>query len=319
MPIEFVRIGDGKSNLTYQAQAADGHRWVLRRPPLGELAESAHDVVREQNILRRLAGTEVPVPGILGTNQDQGVCEAPLVAMEYIDGIVLGDEPAASQLSMSARHNVGIELASKLAAVHAVDLEAVGLDQLSSRKPYAPRQIKRWPRQWHATKTREVRLVDSLAQRLLSHAPNQRRLALVHGDYHLRNVIVDAGSGEINAVLDWELSTLGDPFADLGTLLAYWPEPGDDPQAGTNSVPLMPGFPSREELIAAYTDVSGESADDVLYWQALGYWKIAIICEGVRRRGIDEPLNASPASTTVVDELLARAQQTARQAGILAA
>jgi aminoglycoside phosphotransferase (APT) family kinase protein len=316
LPIKFARIGDGKSNLTFEAQDADGRRWVLRRPPLGELAESAHDVIREQNILRRLAGSAVPVPLILGVSQDQQVCEAPLVAMEHIDGIVLGDESAASRLSMSARYNVGIELASKLAAVHRVELEATGLDGLASHKPYAPRQLKRWLRQWHATKTRELPLVDSLAERMLRHAPDQRRLALVHGDYHLRNVIVDAANGRINAVLDWELSTLGDPLADLGTLLAYWPQPDDDPQAGTNDVPLLPGFASRQELVAAYARASGESTDDVLYWQTLGYWKIAIICEGVRRRGLDQPLNASPASTAVVDELLARAEQTAQQAGM---
>jgi aminoglycoside phosphotransferase (APT) family kinase protein len=315
-PITFHKIGDGKSNLTYAARDASGNSWVLRRPPLGELAESAHDVVREQTILSRLAGTAVPVPRILGVAQDRSVCDAPLVAMEYIDGIVLGDEATAGRLTTESRHTLGIELAKNLAAVHAVELEAVGLDQLASHKPYAPRQLKRWTRQWQATKTRELPLVDSLAERLERHVPEQRRLTLVHGDYHLRNVIVDPDSGRVNAVLDWELSTLGDPLADLGTLLAYWPQPDDEPKAGTNDVPLMTGFPTRDELVAAYAQASGESTEDVLYWQTLGYWKIAVICEGVRRRAIEEPLNASPVPVTVIDELVTRAEQTAQLAGI---
>lgn len=313
-PLRFARIGDGKSNLTYRVDDSGGRSWVLRRPPLGRLAASAHDVMREQAILRRLAETGVPVPRIVAAIDDRAVCEAPLVLMEHVAGAVLDTEERVLAVSPAIRHAAGRSLAATLASVHAVDLDATGLADLASHRPYAPRQVKRWLRQWGASATREAPIVAELAERLQRGAPEQSEVALVHGDFHLLNMIVDAGTGKVRAVLDWELSTLGDPLADLGSLMTYWPDADEDP--GPMRLSLLPGFPTRAELIETYAAVSGRDVGALAYWHALGTWKLAVILEGVRRRRLDEPDNGEPIAAAVIDGLLERAAQIADGAGI---
>jgi aminoglycoside phosphotransferase (APT) family kinase protein len=317
-PVRFARIGQGQSNLTFLATDADGRRLVLRRPPLGELLASAHDVAREHHILRALDRTDVPTPRIVAFTGDPAVTDVPLLAMEHVDGLVVDDLAIAEGLDPDVRRRLGLALPATLARIHAVDLEATGLVDLASHKPYAARQLKRWRRQWEQSRTRERPEVTELADRLEAAMPEQRELTLVHGDFHLLNVIAAPDGSAIRATLDWELCTLGDPLADVGGLLAYWPEAGDA-VGGVFPAPRLPGFPGRAELAGAYAEATGRPLADVAFWHALGLWKIAVICEGVLRRALDDPRNAASAgapTAETVDDLIAQARLVAFEAGI---
>lgn len=312
-PVTCQRIGLGQSNLTYGVQDAAGHRWVARRPPLGTLLASAHDVAREHRILSALAGTDVPTPGVVGLVEDTLVCEAPVLVVEYVDGLVIDRMESAERLSERQRHRVGLELADVLARLHAVDLEAVGLSGLASHSPYAQRQLKRWSRQWEASRTRDLPALDRLTSWLEAHVPEQSRLSVVHGDLHVRNVILDPESCAVRAALDWELCTLGDPLADLGSTLAYWPQASDEP-IGLFEASRLPGFATRDEIAQAYASASGADLSALPFWEVLGMWKIAIIAEGVRRRALDEPANAAeggPPAAHLIDGLVERALERA--------
>jgi aminoglycoside phosphotransferase (APT) family kinase protein len=307
-PLRFTRAGSGNSNLTYLVTDAVGARWILRRPPVGPLLASAHDVAREHRILCALEPTAVPAPAVLGFTEDPAVSDAPLLLMTFVDGIVT-DDAVAQRLEPDTRARLGRSLARTLARVHEVDLRVTGLEGLASHKPYAVRQLNRWRRQWQDARTHELPAVEELAGRLAAAIPEQREVTLVHGDYHLLNVIAAPGGEEIYAVLDWELSTLGDPLADLGGLLAYWPEAGDV-TGGVFGASRLPGFPSRAELAEAYAAETGRDLSALAFWHALGLWKIAIICQGVRRRALDDERNAARTGippTHVVEDLITQA------------
>jgi len=317
-PLSFERIGLGQSNLTFLVSDVDGRRWVLRRPPLGHLLASAHDVAREARILMALEDTAVPTPAIYGLSQDSAVSEVPLLLMEYVDGQVVDRMSVAEALSPQRRRAIGLSLPRTLAKIHAVDLEATGLVDLASHKPYALRQLKRWGGQWEQSKTRELPELDDLTQRLAAAAPEQRELTLVHGDFHLRNVITSHDTGEVIAALDWELCTLGDPLADIGSMLAYWAEPGEI-TGGDFSATTLEGFPDRAEVAQTYLDETGRDPAALKYWHALGLWKVSVIAEGVMRRAMDEPQNAAESGTPTVeriDALVAKAREVASAAGI---
>src|ERR1700758_5320564 len=316
-PLRFERIGLGQSNLTYLVRDADDQRWVLRRPPLGQLLASAHDVVREARIMAALAPTDVPVPEILCVAQDPDIADVPLVLMEFIDGQVVDTMPIAESLAPQRRRQIGMSLPRTLAKIHAVDIDAVGLSDLASHKPYAQRQLKRWAGQWEQSKTRDRPELDDLTRRLVAAAPEQRELSLVHGDFHLRNAIVSRGTGAVIGVLDWELSTLGDPLADMGTMLAYWPEPGEG--IGDFAASTLDGFPDRAELARIYLAQTGRDPQALMYWHVLGMWKIAIIAEGVMRRAMDTWQNKAAAGTPMVgwiDALVGAAREGADAEGI---
>jgi aminoglycoside phosphotransferase (APT) family kinase protein len=291
-PLRIARIGGGASNLTYLLSDSAGTRWVLRRPPLGELLPSAHDIAREHRILAALSSTDVPVPRVFGLCVDPEVSPVPLLAMEYVDGLVIDGIAAAEALPLALRAKIGLSLPPALARVHAVDIEATGLSGLTSSKtPYAVRQLRRWRGQLERSRARETPLIEALGERLEAAVPEQRETCLVHGDFHLMNAIVSPVDGDLRAILDWELCTLGDPLADLGGLLTYWGRPEDE-EGVVHSYSTLAGFPSREELAAAYGDASGRSLDDLGFWHALGLWKVAIISEGVLDRSLHDPRNA---------------------------
>jgi len=316
-PLRFERIGLGQSNLTYLVHDADDRRWVLRRPPLGQLLASAHDVAREARIMAALEPTDVPVPRILGVAQDPGIADVPLVLMEFIDGQVVDTMAIAESLAPQRRRQIGVSLPATLAKVHAVDIDTVGLSDLASHKPYAQRQLKRWAGQWEQSKTRDLPELDDLTRRLVAAAPEQRELSLVHGDFHLRNAIVSRGTGAVIGVLDWELSTLGDPLADMGTMLAYWPAPGEG--VGDFAASTLDGFPDRAELARIYLELTGRDPKALKYWRVLGLWKIAIIAEGVMRRAMDTWQNKAAAGTPMVDwidRLVGAAREVADAEGI---
>ena len=174
-----------------------------------------------------LADTDVPAPRIIGVAQDDAVSDVPLVLMEFIDGQVVDTMAVAESLTPQRRRAISDSMPRTLAKIHAVDLDRVGLVDLASHKPYAQRQLKRWAGQWEQSKTRELPDLDDLTRRLVAAVPEQREVSLVHGDFHLRNVIVSREDGAVVGVLDWELSTLGDPLADMGSMLAYWAEAGE--------------------------------------------------------------------------------------------
>ena len=264
-----------------------------------------------------LAPTDVPVPQILGVAQDPEIADMPLVLMEFIDGQVVDTLAIAESLAPQRRRQIGVSLPTTLAKVHAVDIDAVGLSDLASHKPYAHRQLKRWAGQWEQSKTRELPELDDLTRRLVAAAPEQRELSLVHGDFHLRNAIVSRGTGAVIGVLDWELSTLGDPLADMGTMLAYWPEPGEE--MGDFEASTLDGFPDRAELARIYLDQTGRDPHALKYWHALGLWKIAIIAEGVMRRAMDTRENKAASGTPTVkwiDALVDAAREVADAEGI---
>ncbi len=316
--LNFDRIGLGQSNLTYLVTDEDRRRWVLRRPPLGHLLASAHDVAREARILTALADTEVPVPRVYGLTQDLRHTDVTLLLMEFVDGLVVDRMPVAESLTPERRREIGLSLPRTLAKIHAVDLNRSGLIDLASHKPYAARQLKRWSRQWEQSKTRELPELDALTKRLTSAMPEQHEVSLVHGDFHLRNVITSHTTGDVAAVLDWELSTLGDPLADMGSMLAYWPEAGED-TVGDFAATALEGFPSRDELASVYLEETGRDPAALKYWHALGLWKVAVIAEGVMRRAMDEPQNRAADGTPTVeaiDALVRSAARVADEAGI---
>lgn len=318
-PVSATRIGLGQSNLTYLLTDADGRRWVARRPPLGHLLASAHDVGREHRILTALGKTTLPVPGVVGLCRDPRVADVPVLVVEHVEGLVVDRAETAEAMTTGLRHAVGLSVGRVLADLHAVSPAAVGLQDLSSHSPYAARQLKRWSRQWADSRTRSLPALDELTSLLSARLPPPGDLVLVHGDFHLVNLIVDPSSGAVRAVLDWELSTLGDPLADLGSLLAYWQEPGDPP-LGLFNASRLPGFPSRAEVTAAYAARSGRDLGALPFWHVLGLWKVAIILEGVYRRALDEPANAAAPGALpdrdVVDRLVEQAWKVAGESGL---
>lgn len=317
-PLRFDRIGLGQSNLTYLVTDAEDRRWVLRRPPLGTLLASAHDVVREARIIAALESTEVPVPRIFGVLADPDVVDAPLVLMEYVDGQVVDTMPIAESLTPQRRRAIAESLPRTLARIHAVDPAAVGLADLAAHTPYAPRQLKRWSGQLERSKTRDLPELDDLTRRLAAAVPEQTEVCLVHGDFHLRNVITSRETGAVTAALDWELSTLGDPLADMGSMLAYWAEPGEL-IGGDFPASALDGFPNRAEMSRMYLELTGRDPAALRYWQVLGLWKLAIIAEGVLRRAQDTPANKAAAGTPTVeriDAVVRLARDVADDAGI---
>ena len=262
-----------------------GSTWVLRRPPLSGGLGSAHDMKREFTIVSALDGTDVPVPGAIGYSDDESVTGAEFYVMDFVDGVVLRDEDIVKQElpGDDERRKVGESLVDTLARLHAVDPDDVGLGELGRREGYVERQLKRWKRQWDDSKTRDLDLIDEVHARLSERVPEQQDVAIVHGDYRLDNAIVGS-SCDIAAVVDWELCTLGDPLADVGLLLVYWAEPGDEIVPLTRAPTLASGFPSRDDLVDRYASATGRDLSEIDFYVSLGYWKLACILEGVYSR-----------------------------------
>jgi aminoglycoside phosphotransferase (APT) family kinase protein len=283
-PLTFERIAGGHSNLTYRVRDAGGGSWALRRPPLGKRLGSAHDMGREHKVVSALGPTAVPVAPVVGLCEDESVNGAPFYVMEFVEGPVLrGLAEAEAFPDHADRLAIGERVADTLVAIHAVDPDAAGLGDLGRKEDYVARQLRRWQGQWEQSKTRELAAIDRVHEALSARIPEQGPATIVHGDYRLDNMILTA-AGEVAAVVDWELCTLGDPLADVGLLMAYWPERGEETIALGQPANLAPGFPTREELAARYAERSGRDLSDLDFFVALGYWKLAIILEGVYAR-----------------------------------
>ncbi|WP_051061022.1 phosphotransferase family protein [Corynebacterium ulceribovis] len=317
-PLQFRRIGSGRSNLTYLAQDAAGNKAVLRRPPLGEveITSSVHDVAREGRILKSLADSPVPVPRIFGLSTDPALCPAPLLAMEFIPGHAIDSIAAAESMSVHARIVATEGLIDALVGLHSIDVDEVGLRSISIPGSFAQRQLARWGSQWERIRTRESKTMAELTERLRSALPQETEERLVHGEWSLGNLMFDPTSGELNAVLDWELATVGDPLADVGRLLAAWPE-RDFVLPGSEAA-TVEGFPTATELARRYLTKTGRSAEDLKFWQLLGMWRLVIIAEGVlnhvQHSGIAAPVGA--VSEQDVDLLIDRALAFADRADL---
>ncbi|MTD15975.1 phosphotransferase [Nakamurella sp. YIM 132087] len=279
---ELTLIAGGRSNLTYKISDGAGHDYVLRRPPMGELLQSAHDVAREHRIISALAGTDVPVPAARGVCEDPAVFGgAPFYVMDLVPGVVLNTAADGAAFPADVRPAATADLVRVLAAVHGIDPDAVGLGDLGRREDYSSRQLRRWLRQFHASRTREIPLVEQVHDRLAASVPPQRYTGLVHGDYRVGNVLLSP-TGTVNAVLDWELATLGDTMADLGWLLATWYEPGE--QQVFESPTGAPGFGTRSELAATYARITGHDVSAAPWYRAFALWRLTCICEGIYAR-----------------------------------
>ena len=284
-PFSFERIAGGHSNLTFRVEGSTGSVMVLRRPPLGHVLTSAHDMGREFRIISGLGDSAVPVPPALGFCDDPAVNGAPFYVMQFVDGyVVRSEEIAEAALSPAARQHVSGTLIDTLASIHDVDLDAAGLSSLGRHEGYIARQLKRWYGQWNQQKTRELPAVDRVHEALSRLVPEQTEVAIVHGDYRLDNCIVGA-DGEIRAVLDWEICTLGDPLADVGLLLVYWTGAGDEPSAWQGGqATTLEGFWNRADVAAQYAKLSGRDLSQLDYYVSFAYWKLACILEGVYSR-----------------------------------
>jgi len=282
-PFSYERIAGGRSNLTYAVTGTRGGRWALRRPPLGKALGSAHDMGREHRVVSALAATPVPVAPIAAYCADESVNGAPVYVMEVVEGPILRLRADAEQFAEPTRRAIGERVVDTLVGIHAQVPDAIGLGDLGRREDYVGRQLRRWGRQWEGSKTREVPLVERVHERLAERVPEQGPATLVHGDYRLDNMILTP-AGEVAAVVDWELCTLGDPLADVGLLLVYWGQEGDTLLPLFEPATMAPGFPSREDVRARYAERSGRDLATIDFFVALGYWKLAIILEGVYSR-----------------------------------
>jgi aminoglycoside phosphotransferase (APT) family kinase protein len=282
-PYTYDLIAGGKSNLTYRVTTNDGGRYVLRRPPLGNVLATAHDVAREHKIISALAGSAVPVAPVVGLCTDLSVNDAPFYVMRFVDGVVLDSPAAGAAVSESVRAAVSTNLIDTMVALHSIDVDAVGLGDLGKRTGYLDRQLRRWKSQWDQSKTRDLQAMDDVHARLVEVQPEQHNVGIVHGDYRLGNCMIDPATGSIAAVLDWELCTLGDVLADIGYLLVYWSDP-TGPQLVENDPSGQMGFPARDDMVQRYAAATGRSVADIRYFEAFSCWRLAAIAEGVLAR-----------------------------------
>jgi aminoglycoside phosphotransferase (APT) family kinase protein len=286
-PLRFSLIAGGHSNLTYRVTDSAERVYVLRRPPLGAVLATAHDMGREHKIISALGKSDVPVPPALGFCSDESVNDAPFYVMSFVKGSVLTDSHSvAKRFDEASRQRIGEHVAEILGSLHRLDPDQIGLGDLGRKEAYLARQLKRWRTQWEKSKTRELPAMEEVYEALLSEMPEQIGATIVHGDYRLGNMLT-ATDGHIAAVLDWELCTLGDPMADVGFLMNNWVDPGEEgPTArGAALAPTAaPGFPTRKEMLERYTALAGRDITRINYYRAFQYWRLAAIVEGVLAR-----------------------------------
>ncbi len=286
---QVTRIAGGKSNLTYRVDAG-ARSVILRRPPLGHVLPTAHDMAREFRVISALGATAVPVPDALHLCVDPSVLGQPFYVMSRVDGhICTTSLPAGYADAPEERAAIAHGLIDVLVCLHAVDPALVGLADFGRPEGYLTRQVARWGKQWEATRIEGIEELDALAAALAASVPPSARTGVVHGDYRLDNTLLHpTRPGHVNAVLDWEMSTLGDPLADLGMLLVYWSQADDGAVLkGSEVVPsvtALPGFPSRAEVAQVYARRSGADLGELHWYVAFAYFKLAVVCAGIVAR-----------------------------------
>jgi aminoglycoside phosphotransferase (APT) family kinase protein len=282
-------ITGGKSNLTYRVSSAAGDV-ILRRPPLGHVLPTAHDMTREFTAMAALATTPVPVPEMLHLCSDPELLGQPFYVMEAVEGHVCRDSlPPGYADDPPQRRAIGESLVRVLGDLHNVDPATVGLGEFGRPEGYLTRQMSRWGKQWEATRIEGLEALDRLASDLAAAIPTTQRSAIVHGDFRLDNTILDPTTpGRIAAVLDWEMCTLGDPLADLGILLVYWSQADDDDERAEGlvvpSATVLEGFPTRVEVARQYAERSGLDLDELPWYVSFAMFKLAVVCAGIVAR-----------------------------------
>jgi aminoglycoside phosphotransferase (APT) family kinase protein len=292
-PIRFTRIKGGHSNLTYHLRDAAGGEYVLRRPPIGHLLPTAHDMSREWRFISAFHPTPVPVPPPLAFCEDTSVTGVPFYVMRFVEGHVLHDVTVAEECyGPEERRSIGLSFIDSLAEMHDVDPDEVGLGDIARKEGYIERQLKRWYSQWNSSKTRDLPLLDDVHDELAARVPEQGPARVVHGDYRLGNCI-SSFDGKIAAVLDWEIATLGDPLADVGYVLHTWVEPGEAGPAHRMSPTSADGFPTRDEILERYAERSKRDVSGIDFYIAFAHWKSACIVEGVYARYLAGALDST--------------------------
>jgi aminoglycoside phosphotransferase (APT) family kinase protein len=286
-PMEAEPVGEGHSNVTFVIRRGDWEA-VIRRPPRPPLPPSAHDVLREARVLRATAG-QARVPAIHAVCDDESVIGAPFYVMEKVEGHVVTSEVPAPLDSVEDRRRMGEELVDALVEVHTVDWEKAGLEGFGKPTGYTERQVRRFLGLWDHNKTRDIPAVERVGEWLRTNLPESPPATIVHGDFRLGNVMMGPTSpARIVAIFDWEMSTIGDPLADLGYLTTLWTD-RDDPPLGMfelSAVTRQEGFPSRAELVARYEERSGRSMTDIRWYQTLALWKSIVFMEGNYKRAV---------------------------------
>lgn len=278
-PLNARLISGGRSNLTYQL-GAEGHRWILRRPPLGDVLAGAHDVGREYRVMSALRDSTVPVPAMIDHCEDVRVIGCPFYLVEEVVGTVLRTPDLVEELDERSRRQLSGNMIDALCELHEIDYQDVGLGSLGRPDGYLERQVDRWQRQYHKIKVRDLDRADAVAAALRDGMPRQLPGSLVHGDFRLDNVMVDTASKtQLVAVLDWEMATIGDPLADLATFLMFWDEVGKPFNPITGGLTAFTGFHSAREILERYASRRALDVDQIDWYLAFSQFKLAIILE----------------------------------------
>jgi aminoglycoside phosphotransferase (APT) family kinase protein len=300
-------LAGGRSNLTCLlsqpgGQHGTGRHWVLRRPPLGHVMPTAHDMSREFRALSGLAGTGFPAPRPRVLCTDHSVLGVTFLIYDYIPGLIIADEAAARRLTAAQADHLCGELIDVLARLHRVEPPPAPPGRSTSAAGYLDRQVARWIDQWQHTQTRELASFDPLARWLrdaIGGLPDDYQVTLVHGDYRLDNLVLDPDTHQVRAVLDWEMSTLGDPLMDLALLLTYWEQPGDGLRRQVNvarNLTTADGFWSRGQLVSAYAQATGRPLQHLHACVGLACLKLAVVMESIHYRHLSgqalDPLSA---------------------------
>jgi len=311
-PLNFDLIAGGHSNLTFKVTDQADSQWVLRRPPLFQVLESAHDMAREFRVIDALQNSNVPVPSTIGFCDDLSVNERPFYVMDFVDGHVLRSPEEATAFGTERLADVTKSLIEVLGRIHAIDVDAVGLGELGRKENYIARQLRRWMGQFEASKTRERPELVAVHDHLVDRIPEQTKAGLVHGDYRLDNCLI-ADDGSVAAVLDWELCTLGDTLADVASLMTYWARPTDSFTPIDIAPTLADGFPERDQLLDWYQQAVGRTVEDIDFYLSFASWRLASILEGVYSRYVSgamgdvEPEGGAEAFVGRIDALVAQA------------
>ncbi|MGW9477929.1 phosphotransferase family protein [Saccharomonospora azurea] len=279
-PLSARLIEGGRSNLTYVVD--DGARtWVVRRPPLGHVLPTAHDMVREHTVISALGSTAVPVPPTVLLCTDDAVLGAPFYVMDFVEGTPYRRRDQLDALGADRTRRIAEAMIDTLARLHAVDHTEVGLTDFGRPEGYLERQLRRWGKQLDASRSRDIPGIDTLRERLSARLPSSPAPTIVHGDYRLDNLLVD-DTDRVTAVLDWEMSTLGDPLTDIALLVAY--TEGEALGDEISSVATAPGFPPVRDLVARYTATSGRDTSAMGWYLGFAFFKLAVILEGIHFR-----------------------------------
>lgn len=281
-PLTAQHIAGGRSNLTYEVRSGAAG-WVLRRPPLGHVLETAHDVGREYQVITALAGTDVPVPRTYALCTDVEVIGAPFYVMEKVAGVAYRSAAQLAALGVERARTISCRLIDTLVTLHSVDPAEVGLAGFGRTEGYLSRQVRRWRRQLEASHTRALPLADALAGRLAAAVPPDSRAAIVHGDYRLDNLLVDHSDRPV-ALIDWEMATLGDPLMDLALLVVYDRLARMPGGAAVADATAAPGFLSADEMVHRYAVAGGGVPEHFGFYLALAAFKLAAVAEGIHFR-----------------------------------